>query len=687
MRTPGHVQLAVSETAETDGDSAAEIARLTRRLEREHRARLDAEKIGEQGLRDLYAQQQRVVLLEQIATAANQSRSVNEAFLLALQHICAFTQWGVGHVYMVALHGKDHPYCASTAIWYEENPERNADFRAITEQMDLEPGIGLPGRVYQSAAPLWIADVTADDNFPRFAQAQSSGLRAGCAFPVLINDEVVAVLEFFADKILQSDEALMRLMAQIGTQLGRVIERARAEDRLIHHAMHDSLTGLPNRALFLNHLRQALEDYRRDPQCLFAALFLDLDQFKIINDSLGHKAGDELLVQVSQRLAHLLRGTDTIARSPDMGLVASPTLARLGGDEFTVLLDKLRHPSDAIRVAERIQRSLSAPFLIGGREIYSAASIGIALCGPGYTSSEEVLRDADTAMYRAKSLGKGRCEMFDHTMHVAAIARLSLESDIRGAIERGEFVLHYQPIVDVQTLAITGFEALVRWERPDVGLVPPLEFIPVAEETGLIVPLGKWIFAEACRQIVSWQRAFPSLQPRTMSVNLSPHQFDDPQLAESIRHILFETGADPGCVHLEITESAAMRDITRTINVLDQLHVLGLQFSLDDFGTGYSSLSHLHRLPVDVLKIDRSFVNTIDQDAESFDIARTIMALARSLDLRVVAEGAERQEQVMELRKLGCEYTQGYLFSRPVPAQAAGELMAAAEPTERAFVA
>ncbi len=663
--------------AVTSASDKNELARLTRRLDRERRARLEAERIAEQGLRDLYAQQQRLNLLEQIATAANQSRSAQEAFSFTLRHVCEYMNWPIGYVYMVVQ--KDAAfYCKPSSIWYERAPERNTAFRRVTEQTDLAPGTGLPGRVYQTGEPVWISDVTKDQGFPRFESAAQSGLKAGCAFPVLVNAQVVAVLEFFTSEELQPDQPLMRLMAQIGTQLGRVIERTHAEDQLTYQATHDSLTGLPNRALFLNHLRQSLENAKRDPKAIFAAIFMDLDEFKVINDSLGHQAGDDLLIQVAARLAHLFRGTDMVARGADGGDMSNPTLARLGGDEFTVLLDNLRHPSDAIRVAERIQAALSAPFSVAGRDIYSAASIGIAIGSAGYAASEEVLRDADIAMYRAKSNGKGRCEIFDQTMHTAAIERLGLENDLRVALERGEFLLHYQPIIDLTSGEASGFEALLRWERPGVGLVSPDEFIGIAEDTGLILPIGRWVLREACEKICAWQKDFPSRAPRTMSINLSARQFDDPGLLDHIKDALDETKVDPTCLRLEITESISMTNFAHTIDVMQQLHGLGLQFSLDDFGTGYSSLSQLHRLPFDILKIDRAFVSAIDHDPDSLNIARTIMTLARSLGLKVVAEGTERHEQTAQLRALDCEYGQGYLFSKPLPEAAIREFLGAA---------
>ncbi len=441
-----------------------------------------------------------------------------------------------------------------------------------------------------------------------------------------------------------------------------ITERKRAEEQLLHDALHDGLTGLPNRALFMDHLRHAVERARRSKEYSFAVLFLDLDRFKVVNDSLGHLAGDELLVAIARRLEGCARSIDTVAR--------------LGGDEFTVLLEDLKEPGEAVQLVERIQRAISAPFKLGAQEVFTTASIGIAPGETGYERAEDILRDADTAMYRAKSLGKARHEIFDRGMHAHALNLLHIETDLRRAVERGEMRLHYQPIVSLGTQRIIGFEALVRWQHSRRGLVSPMDFIPVAEETGLIVPIGQWVLTEACRQMSEWQHQDPARRPLFVSVNLSAKQFTQPDLLGQIKRALRETGLDPRSLRLEITESVVMENVETVTDALRQLRALGVELSIDDFGTGYSSLSYLHRLPVDTLKVDRSFVSQMSQNDENREIVRTIVTLARSLGLKVVAEGIETSEQMAQLLALECDGGQGYLFSRAVEAGAAGELLA-----------
>lgn len=432
-----------------------------------------------------------------------------------------------------------------------------------------------------------------------------------------------------------------------------ITDRKNAEEQLLHDAFHDALTDLPNRALFIDRLEHALQ--KRQHDYIFAVLFLDLDRFKIVNDGLGHAAGDQLLVAIAERLSRCLRPGDTVAR--------------LGGDEFTILLESMKDISDATRTAERIQEELTRPFLLGEagkeQEVFSSASIGIALSVTGYNRAEEVVRDADTAMYRAKSLGKSRYEVFDKAMHARALTQLQLETDLRRGIERQEFLLHYQPIIGLQDRKIAGFEALIRWKHPERGFVPPADFIPIAEETGQILPIGTWVLREACRQTFAWQKQFPE-QTLIVSVNLSAKQFGQPDLIEQIRAILNETGLAGNRLKLEITESVVMENAERAIAMLRQLRELGLQISIDDFGTGYSSFSYLRRFPLDTLKIDRCFITRMNAEVEDREIVRSIVSLAHNLGMKVVAEGAENPEQVYQLLGLGCEYAQGYFFSRPV---------------------
>ena len=445
-----------------------------------------------------------------------------------------------------------------------------------------------------------------------------------------------------------------------------VTTRKRAEEQLLHNALHDALTGLPNRALFLEHLRHAIERNGMRGEKNFAVLFLDFDQFKIINDSLGHMEGDNLLRSIARRLADSLRPGDIVAR--------------LGGDEFTILLDDLGKSGDVTRIVERIQNDLKLPFTLRGSQVFIGASIGIALSDGNYTKPEIMLRDADIAMYRAKSGGKSRYQIFNQKMHEQASSRLQLETDLRQALEREEFRVYYQPIINLQTGKIKGFESLVRWQHPTRGLVSPLEFIPVAEETGLIIPLGEWILRQSCRQLRQWQTKLnPSL---TMSVNLSCKQFMQTDLVERVVKILAETRIESDSLRLEITESHLMEDSEAAIAVMNRLCALDIKLSIDDFGTGYSSLSYLHRLPVNYLKIDRSFVSRMQINSDNREIVRTIILLAKNLNLEVIAEGIETEEQADYLKNLDCDFGQGYLFSKPVESQQAGALIADNFPTD-----
>jgi diguanylate cyclase (GGDEF)-like protein/PAS domain S-box-containing protein len=435
-----------------------------------------------------------------------------------------------------------------------------------------------------------------------------------------------------------------------------ITQRKVAEDQLTHNAFHDDLTGLPNRALFVDRLERLMVHCERNPEYLFAVAFLDLDRFKNVNDSLGHLVGDELLVAIGQRLAACLRQGDTVAR--------------LGGDEFALLLDDVRDVSDATRVAERVLADLEQPFVLSGHEMYSNVSIGIALSSCAYARPEDILRDADIAMYRAKSEGRSRYEVFDRNMHDKAVHVLQFETDLRRALDRNEFMLYYQPIITLAEGKIIGLEALIRWRHPKRGIVAPDAFIPLAEETGLIVPIGWWVLEEACRQLVQWNDMFKPVVPLSVSVNLSAKQFLQPDLVKTLDDILTGTGMNPELLQLEITESVVIRHEQNVAATLTELRERGIQLCLDDFGTGYSSLSYLHAFPIDTLKIDRSFVGQIDVRATNPGLVETIVALSRNLGMDAVAEGVETSEQLEFLRRVGPQFAQGYLFSPALaPAQ------------------
>jgi len=456
----------------------------------------------------------------------------------------------------------------------------------------------------------------------------------------------------------------------IRDQSGKPLRMAGSQTDITQAKVSDPLTGLPNRLLFIDRLNRLIKYSKRRKNHCFAVVFMDLDGFKMINDSMGHLIGDQLLVGVAERLEKCLRATDTLARLRD-----TYTVARLGGDEFTVLLDDLKDPNDAKIAADRLMKALKPPFLLAGKEVYTSVSIGIAQSNPVYEGPDEMLRDADTAMYHAKSLGKGRYEVFDAKMRANVMARLQLETDLRHALERGEFRNFYQPIVNLASGEIAGFEALLRWQHPTRGLLGPIEFIGVVEETGLIRELGWWNLSEACRQIGEWRAASPANRDLIISVNLSAKQFLQPNLVVDIANLLREIKLPPDALKLEITESTVMKDPSGAVEMLQQIKSLGVRLAIDDFGTGYSSLSYLHRFPLDTLKIDRSFISSMDDDGDGMEIARTILPMAKNLRLDVVAEGVETLEQFELLKKFNCAFGQGYYFSRPLSAEGIATLL------------
>ncbi|WP_027132775.1 putative bifunctional diguanylate cyclase/phosphodiesterase [Geminicoccus roseus] len=639
------------------------IAWLERRLQGERAARLLAEGSADQVRRDLHEMRRRLLLLEAVTAKANQAASVEEALQFAVGAISRHTGCLLGNVYLRAIDGA--PVLRPGPVWHAQDQEALAVFREATRRSEFASGDGLPGRVLESGTAVWIPDLALDPGFRR-TEAAEAGLRSGFAVPVLAGSTVQAVMEFFFGEPREPDFGLLAVVAQLGTQLGRVVERQGAAARLVHDASHDALTGLPNRLLFTDRLDRAVAAHRRRPEMGFAVLFVDLDRFKLVNDSLGHAAGDALLLEIRRRLSGVL------AHAEAQGLLgAAPSLARLGGDEFTVLLEELEHGGVALEVAERLQDALRLPLTIEGKEIHRSASIGLASSDTGYERAADVMRDADLAMYRAKSMGGARVEVFDRSLHETAMARLSLESELRRAVRRGEFRLHYQPIVALETGRAVGFEALVRWQQGDGRLVPPAEFIGLAEDTGLILPIGQWVMREAFATLAVWQQGDGCPAALTMSVNVSPRQFLQADFADQVILAVQESGVRPETVRLEITESATIQDAARTIAILQRLRGFGIRFSIDDFGTGYSSLSSLHRLPFDTLKIDRSFVRGLQDRTEGGQIVQTILDLARNLRMEVVAEGAETEGQVRRLRALGCGFAQGFVFSRPLERAAA----------------
>jgi diguanylate cyclase (GGDEF)-like protein len=445
-----------------------------------------------------------------------------------------------------------------------------------------------------------------------------------------------------------------------------VTDRLDYERQLQHAALHDTLTGLSNRALFTQRLEDAIKRARRDGEFRFAVLFLDLDRFKIINDSLGHDVGDQLLINIARRLVSNLRESDIASRTRDGHLPA-----RLGGDEFVILLDDIEDFDHATLVAERLQRALGEPHMIAGHEVITTASIGIVTSDGNYERPDDILRDADTAMYGAKNSGKARHVVFDERMHAEVVERLNLEKALHHALDREQFRLYYQPIVILNSGALAGFEALMRWEHPERGIVEPEHFIPLAEEIGLIVPMGAWALHEACRQLRQWQLRYPDRDNLSMNVNFSKAQLRDPRLIPMIESVIADTGIDPTRLKFEITESTFMDNAAELTPILTRIQALGIHLAMDDFGTGYSSLSFLHRAPMDYLKIDRSFISSAGKKRDYAAIIHTVVQLAHNLKMKVVAEGVETQDQLTMLQALDCNYGQGYLFDKPLDAELA----------------
>lgn len=532
-------------------------------------------------------------------------------------------------------------------------------------------GRGLCGQAIRSQRPCIINDYLADPNAEAFHhQARLDGTNSGASFPLLVQGQVVGAMSFMAVEkntfTPEFAELLQRLVDNVCFALenfDRADEKTRADERIEYMASHDSLTDLPNREMFNNMLRRAIDAAARY-QRHFALLFIDLDRFKVINDSLGHDAGDMLLVEIGGRLRRALRSSDVVAR--------------LGGDEFVVILEETAERSEVERIAGELLSVLSQPLQLSGYECHTTASIGIAMYPSDGTDIQTLTKNADMAMYLAKEDGKNGFRFFTTEFKTQSIERLTLETALRRALEREQFSLHYQPKVDMASGQITGVEALLRWNHPDLGTVSPGHFIPLAEETGLIVPIGRWVLGEACAQNMAWQRR--GLRPVTMAVNLSPRQFADPHLLHDVDEALVASGMSPVLLQLEVTESMVMRNVSRAIKVLDAIQNRGIRLAIDDFGTGYSSMSLMKQFPIDTIKIDRSFVRDLPVDSEDQAIAQAIISMGKALGMTVIAEGVETPEQEAFLRSHACDEMQGFLFSRPLPAKQMADLLRAEKP-------
>jgi diguanylate cyclase (GGDEF)-like protein len=539
----------------------------------------------------------------------------------------------------------------------------------LSTNAEYPEGRGLSGIAFRSGKASISNDYLNDARGIAFHPAvRADGAKAGAAYPLAVHGAIVGIMLFLsAEKhtfTAEFVELLQRLADNVSFALEnfeRADEKRRADERIEYLASHDSLTGLPNREMFGGLLRHAIETANRHAR-RFALLFIDLDRFKIINDSLGHDAGDRLLVEVANRLRGALRANDVVGR--------------LGGDEFVVLLEEASDRGDVERLAANLLSVLGQPMELRGHEWHATASIGIAMYPENGADAQTLTKNADLAMYLAKEDGKNGFRFFNSEIKAQSIERLMLESELRRAVERKQFSLHYQPKVDMESGQITGVEALLRWSHPDFGMVSPAQFIPLAEETGLIVPIGRWVLREACAQNMAWQRR--GLLPVAMAVNLSPRQFADERLLHDVDDALASSGMSPVLLQLEVTETMVMRNVPRAVRVLHAIQNRGIRLAIDDFGTGYSSMSLMKQFPIDTIKIDRSFVRDLPLDTEDQAIAQAIISMGKALGMTVVAEGVETAEQHAFLRSHGCDEMQGYLFSRPVPPRELAELLQSA---------
>jgi diguanylate cyclase (GGDEF)-like protein/PAS domain S-box-containing protein len=596
------------------------------------------------------------VLEHAVTRSLAEADSESTALTAAIQAICETEGWEYGQYWRL---DENAGVLRCDCFWIVPSAAvaiRN--FLDKSRDVVFPRGVGLMGRVWESGEPLWVADISADPRVLRKEIVRETGLRGTFRFPVIWKGKTIGVFDFASRQIREPEQRLLQAIGVIGSQIGQFIQRKQAEDKVARLAQFDTVTGLPNRYLFHDRMSQTLAQAQRN-RWQVGVLFIDLDRFKAVNDTYGHGVGDRLLSEAAARIKECVRGGDTVGR--------------LAGDEFAVVLANLDKADDAGLVAQKIVTALVAPFDLDGNQIYISASIGIALSPGDGSGPDALVRNADTAMYRAKEQGRNSYQFYLPQMNERLVERLTLEARLRGALERGEFVLHYQPKVDLATGAISGLEALLRWKHED-RLVSPAEFVPILENTGLIVPVGEWVLRSACRQIKRWEQQ--GLAPRPVAVNVSARQFQRQNLAEMVGRALKDTGVEPGLVELELTETLLMGDAEEAVQTLLQLKALDVRLAVDDFGTGYSSLAYLKRFPLHILKIDRAFVRDAISDPDDAAIALTIINLAHSLKLKVVAEGVETEAQLNFLCLHGCDEMQGFYFARPLPVEECSKLLA-----------
>ncbi|WP_456632204.1 bifunctional diguanylate cyclase/phosphodiesterase [Bradyrhizobium sp. URHC0002] len=616
------------------------------------------------------AQKERLTRMLAALSATNEAiiRASSRAELFAL--VCeAAAKGGKFTLTSIAMIKPDSDFLDVVAA---DGPTASSAREAVISTSEAHPeGRGLCGSAVRSQQACIINDYLSDTRAAAFhGKARNDGTNSGASFPLWVHGQIVGVMSFMSREkdtfTPEFAELLQRLVDNVSFALenfDRADEKTKADERIEYLASHDSLTNLPNREMFNGMLRRAIdgaERYRRQ----FAVLFIDLDRFKVINDSLGHDAGDMLLVEIGGRLRRALRSSDVVAR--------------LGGDEFVVILEETAERPEVERIAGELLSLLSQPLQLSGHECHTTASIGIAMYPSDGTDMQTLTKNADMAMYLAKEDGKNGFRFFTKEFKTQSIERLTLESALRRALERDQFCLHYQPKIDMASGQITGVEALLRWNHPDLGTVSPGQFIPLAEETGLIVPIGRWVLKEACAQNMAWQGR--GLRPVTMAVNLSPRQFADAHLLHDVDEALLASGMSPVLLQLEVTESMVMRNVSRAIKVLDAIQSRGIRLAIDDFGTGYSSMSLMKQFPIDTIKIDRSFVRDLPIDSEDQAIAQAIISMGKALGMTVIAEGVETVEQETFLRNHACDEMQGFLFSKPLPAKQMADLLRAEPP-------
>ena len=626
-----------------------------------------------------------VLLISRIETAAGISRLSSTMAQISVADIEKCSGWllAVLIILLVYQQWRLHQFRQQTV-------EREALFRIVAENAaDMIALVDVKGhRLYNSPAyekvlgysseelaktPVF-EQIHPDDRWKVLAtarEARSTGMGRKLQYRMRHKDGTWRVLESSATAIKNEQGDVEKLVI-----VNRdITERKRAEEKVEHNSFRDSLTGLPNRHLFLDRLQHSLARAQRDPHHQFAILLLDIDHFKQFNQAMGHSEGDKVVLEIGRRLATCLRHHDTVARPKEQLPVEDAVVSRMSGDEFSLLLEGIKDPSDALRVAQRIHCAVASPFKIEEREVIMSASIGIALSADDHKRAEDLLQDAEVALRRAKTLGGSRCEVFDEAMHTRAVNRLKLETELRSAIELKQFRLCYQPIVHLASGRITGFEALLRWQHPEQGLISPQKFFEVAENVGLIVVIGKWVLHEACRQIRSWPSKHSSIEPLHGTVNISAKQLAYPNLISDVRAAVEEAKVASRQLRLEVTESDAMADPKLTLNVFTQLKYIGVGVSIADFGTGHSSLSWLRRLPIDELKIDRSLIANMPTDRCSADIVQLILKLGHELRLSIVAQGIESAVHLDCLKELGCEFGQGFYFSQPLDVERVERLL------------